>query len=807
MSRWIGSWAQWSQRNRAWVLVGLFAITGFLGAGLGRIQTEVDLLDILPEGDPNTEAARALQASFGSAYTQHVTLDLRANTGLCESESARLLPLRQTPIRCGNTTDEVYVRAMDEIQEFFLNHPDTPFEFVIGANSFYRLLNWTAAGGADAPPSAFAMPGRDLEGELRYRLLDETAYQTVPEALTTPMGHEGKSYVMILIPREGPSSQDVGRGAIDVLAEYVAAVDAGETTWRVFGTPNAPTYYTELAIADAHSAELLRQDLSVLLPLLVGFILAILYVGFRSPSAVALASGAIVVSSVWVFGAMGWLGVPLNTFNLAIAPLILGVGIDMGIHFLTAYQSFPKDPLRQAGEEAGFAMLVATATTALGLLVLALGPSPLIGQMGLVAAIAIATVFVVTMLLIPACATPSMGLRFHASKFMPWLGRAVRRHRFGWSIGVACLLGLATIGTFFVTVEPFGEFALNYEEGDPYRDRHIENLQVYYNTAPGEPIFIGNVLVVQGDMLDPAVHAYIERIAEELEQADFVNTRSMTHLPYLVEQYDAVRNGVPGAALVVGQDTLLPLVGLEREKADSREEIKEVLDEAFAGPMAHFASLFVDREYQLSLITFSTQTGDFAHVEQSWDAVWAAVERAGDGPAEVAFVGNTPTNYLFVKEELPFVTYLGIASFLGVVLLVGITTRSVRNAAIVGLVVGGSTLLFLGSLPLLGIGMSIYLVIPLVFISAIGSDYVMHAAWALRNRDLDAVYATVGKAILFGAATDAGAFVVFAFARDLAIRTTLVAATVAVGMTFFLAAVGIALMTRHEQTSAPLTPK
>lgn len=793
----MGAWADWSHRHRVLVLVGLFATTAALGAGIPRLETDVDLLDILPRDNPNTEAARALQEQFGSAYTQHVTLDLRAHEGLCLEESARLLQQRQTPVRCGNSTDEVYVRAQDELQEFFLQHPDSPFEYVVGANSFYRLINWTFEGGADAPMSAFSMPSRSADGEARYRLIDDTIYQTVPETILSPMGHDGASYVMILIPPEGKTNlQDVGHGAIKVLEDYVAAVNAGATTWKIFGGENPPTYYTELAIGDAHSADLLREDLAVLLPILFLFLLAALYVGFRSGTAVVVSAGSILVSGVWVFGAMGWTGVPLNTFNLAVAPLILGVGIDMGIHFLTAFQAHPgKNPFRHAGEEAGFSMLIATATTVLGLIVLAFSPSPLIGQMGLVAAFAIAGVLVVTMFLLPACVTPRMGERFVPSAIMPAIGRHVQRNKRTWLAVLTLFVAGGAVASLFLQVEPFGEFALNYPEGDPYREQHIDNLQVYYNTEPGDPLFIGNVLVIQGDMLDPDVHDYIRRIAAELEKAPHVETRSMTHLPFLVEQYDTVRNGAPGAASVIAQETLLPFFGLEREKADTREEIKDVLDEAFDSPMAHFAALFVDPDYEISLITFSTQTGEFAAVEDSWDAVWGAVEAAGPGPAEVAFVGNTPTNYLFVKEELPFVAYLGVASFVGVVILVACATRNLRNGFIVALTVGGSTMILLGVLWALGIGLSIYLVIPLIFIGAIGSDYVMHALWALRKNDLDAVYATVGKAILFGAITDAGAFLVFAFARDIPTRTTLLAAAIAVSITFFVAAIAIAALT------------
>ncbi len=818
----LGAWTAAATRRPATWLAALFIATAILGSGIARLETDVDLLDILPDDDPNTDAARRLQEEFGAAYTLHVNMDVRIDAARCAADSALRIPERQTEQRCGNITDEVYVRAMDEVQEFFLTHPDTPFEYVIGAHSFFRLLNWTAEGGVDAPPGAFALPPRDAAGETRYRLLEETGFRTVPESILLPMGHGGVSYNIAFIPKDGLSSQDVGHGAIAILQDYVAAVDAGETTWTVFGSDNAPTYYTELAIADAHSADLLGKDLRVLGPAMLAFLFLALYASYRSLRGTIIAASSIVLSGFWVFGAMGWLGVPFGTFTLAVAPLLLGVGIDMAIHLVTdlQYHLHRGDALsaaaRQAARRAGYAMLIATGTTVTGLLVLAMAPSPLIRELGLVAALAITSVFVVALIFVPAATACfgnqiSMGRAFRPSRNLPRFAKLVDRHPMPFAAGLIVLVAAGSLASLTIVPEPFGEFALNYPEGDPYRENHLDNLQTFYNTEPGDPLFIGNALVVQGDMLDPQVHHYIRDVAAELAVADHVAPGTVTHLPFIVDQYDAVRGGIPSATTVIGQDTLLPIIGMEREKPDSRDEIKDVLDEMFASPMAHFAALFADTDYEISLITLSTQTGDIEGVRDSWNSVWAAVERAGPAPpgTSIAFVGTTPTNYLFVEEQLPFVAWLTVASFGAVAVLVFAGTRDVRAAATAAGLMVATTGIWAGVLWILGFGWSIYLVVPLVFISAIGSDYVVHALLGLRNASLEDTYAVVGKAILFGALTDAGAFAIFAFASDLAVRQTLVAATFAVAVAFGVALTGVVLLQRRQESrgaTAPLRP-
>ncbi|MHB8898911.1 MAG: hypothetical protein ACYC6Y_09215, partial [Thermoguttaceae bacterium] len=49
-----------------------------------------------------------------------------------------------------------------------------------------------------------------------------------------------------------------------------------------------------------------------------------------------------------LFGLMGVLGIPLNPANMIVLPLILGVGVDIGVHVVHDYQREPA-PYRMSG--------------------------------------------------------------------------------------------------------------------------------------------------------------------------------------------------------------------------------------------------------------------------------------------------------------------------------------------------------------------------------------------------------------------------------------------------------------------------
>ncbi|MGB1698302.1 MAG: MMPL family transporter, partial [Thermoplasmatota archaeon] len=149
------------------------------------------------------------------------------------------------------------------------------------------------------------------------------------------------------------------------------------------------------------------------------------------------------------------------------------------------------------------------------------------------------------------------------------------------------------------------------------------------------------------------------------------------------------------------------------------------------------------------------------------------------------FVGNTATNYLFVAEQLPWLTYMSVASTIILFVLVLVFTRDIKATLVATALAGITSLWWFGLLPFINIGLAITLMLPIVFIFNIGTDYVVHMIWNIKKvGNSREVFETTGKAILFSAITTAGAFAVFALIQNVAVSRTMIATTLAIGVIF-----------------------
>lgn len=77
-------------------------------------------------------------------------------------------------------------------------------------------------------------------------------------------------------------------------------------------------------------------------------VLITVYLDFRSVRATLLALVPLALAMLQVFGLMGMLDIPLNPANMIVLPLILGVGVDIGVHVVHDHQREPA-PYRMSG--------------------------------------------------------------------------------------------------------------------------------------------------------------------------------------------------------------------------------------------------------------------------------------------------------------------------------------------------------------------------------------------------------------------------------------------------------------------------
>ena len=858
----IAATSLWSSRHAKPVIAIVLLATLFFGYGTTLITTNVDVADVLPRGNPNTEAAHQLTQEFRSTFTQQVTFQLhvdetaqnwqrdneqltyRAAQGDQNQAGAPSGPGQFTP-NSQNITDEVYVRAMEELKNFIQERTD--FTRTISISNIYALIRWTEQGGEGvATEEDFRLPGfRTPDEAQNYVVVDQAVKVAVLDTVDTLASPSWNHGAMLFMPPADNQvdMRELGKQIIQARDEYVEAVDNGETLFTVWGSDNPPQFTVDFPVANAHSSTLVEQDLLRLMPIIGAFIIVCLFLAFRNARGIVISFTALGVGVVWTYGTMGYMGIALNTLNMTIVPLIMGVGIDYAIHMINefiehkAHGATDAEAFQEAGGRAGLAMFIATLTTVLGLVVMMISPSLLMAQLGFLSAIAIAAIYILTITFIPAAltlagGTDKMGASFTSSRLMPSLARAVSKVRVPMLVVVVLLTVGAFVSSQGLEEEAFGDPGKNFPKDDPIRQEHEEGLEKFYEVE--DPDLKTNILTFRGDgILTPEAIRYYRIIEDNLATKERIRADTLRTIPFFIETWLTVKDGVLCAGLVVVDENeanpvggvLDPILGPAGEQGvpcadnvafpDTEEKITAEVNAMFASPMRELASVIINHpRLNMGAMTFAVDAGTYDEAEEAWDQVWEAVAAAnatfgGQPPpgVQVAFVGNSATNYLFVAEQLPWLTYMSIAATIILFILVLIFTGSIKATLVATGLASVTSIWWLGILPFLDIGLAITLMLPLVFIFNIGTDYAVHMIWNLRKvPDAREVWGTTGKAIFFSAITTAGAFAVFTFIRNVAVSETMVATTIAIGVIFVATLLVIPIFYKVRAKDEPLLP-
>ncbi len=153
--------------------------------------------------------------------------------------------------------------------------------------------------------------------------------------------------------------------------------------------------------------EVVFKDLLVISVASLLLIVAVLWILFRSVSAVIWPVVVVVVSFLWVVGLIGWSGVIMTMMINIIAFLILAVGVADAIHILSGYLFFRQQnqdhetALRSVFKKSGLACFLTSFTTAIGLFSLVLVPIVPVRNFGIFAALGVEIAFLITVFILP----------------------------------------------------------------------------------------------------------------------------------------------------------------------------------------------------------------------------------------------------------------------------------------------------------------------------------------------------------------------------------------------------------------------
>lgn len=129
-------------------------------------------------------------------------------------------------------------------------------------------------------------------------------------------------------------------------------------------------------------------------------VLLLLLFDIRRPHYVLAAMVPVTFGAVWMLGLMYIVDMPYNLANIMSVPLIIGVGVDNGVHLCHRYLQ-DKDT-RAAALHTGGAVMLSSLTTMVGFGALALAPHRGVASMGMVLFLGVGACLVASMTVVPA---------------------------------------------------------------------------------------------------------------------------------------------------------------------------------------------------------------------------------------------------------------------------------------------------------------------------------------------------------------------------------------------------------------------
>ena len=144
------------------------------------------------------------------------------------------------------------------------------------------------------------------------------------------------------------------------------------------------------------------QDGALATKLAMLVIFFVLLIDFRNIKKVILAMIPLVVGVLWMIGVMEVSGLQITLLNIMAIPMIIGIGIDDGVHVVHRYQIEGSTSHKKVFSSTGRAILLTSITTMVGFGSLWFATYRGLGSMGIALFIGVGTCFIATAVVIPS---------------------------------------------------------------------------------------------------------------------------------------------------------------------------------------------------------------------------------------------------------------------------------------------------------------------------------------------------------------------------------------------------------------------
>lgn len=487
-----------------WAL--FFLITLPIGYGAGRVEIDMTMDAFFLPGDPVKALNDRFKDTFGSDEGVYIVYEARDGDIFSDASLKAVEGIQKELLRVSGRLDAGEAHPLDHIQEVetivnadYLEGRDDTLssgEFMGGglpsSNAERETLRRKALAHRDYP--LFYLSNDSRYGGIFIR----TDFGAIPEDL--PAG-EGEEVLAFSDPgEEKASGAETGEDLTIVRYKATSMEEYALFTRELNKIIEQPQYGDALTlypvgnpILMAFFLDVLNVEIEMLLLGAMLIMMVVLWVLFRSLSAVVWPISIVIVSVVLTLGVMGWVGMKMSMMISVLMLLLLVVGIADAVHILSGYLYFRRtgmehpEAMRAVFAKSGVACMLTSLTTAAGMLSLLIVPIGPIRNFGVAAALGVTIAFGMTIVILPLMMSiwrpasrapakagaeaqgPALGIPW-AQRFLEMMEPLVHRY----PLRIAVLFLLVAIGSVYgmTRVQVDSNVVQIIKKGHPMRDAY-----------------------------------------------------------------------------------------------------------------------------------------------------------------------------------------------------------------------------------------------------------------------------------------------------------------------------------------------
>ena len=536
-------------------------------------------------------------------------------------------------------------------------------------------------------------------------------------------------------------------------------------------------YMAGRPVIEVTSGQNALADLSIMIPLLIVTIVAVLFLLFRNLRGTMLPLAVVAVAVLWTVGAMAAFDVPMYTISTMLPVILVAVGIADALHILSHYQDIViEDPQRESADivaqvmdELHMPLLITTMTTAVGFMSLWWAEMPPFKTFGVFTALGIIFCWLVSVTLVPAALTL---MRPHVSGYLA-RRRSMRVHQEAGALP-RVLVGLGERLMANRALVAVALLALLVAVGFGSRNLYVNSSWIADFKDDSEVVISNNVLNQQFDgtiflnVVVDALHADALKSPELLQRIEQL-VKHVEAMPYVggsVSLLDFIRS--TNKTLHAGDPAydVLPA---------SRRDIGEILFLLSVSGRPELLDEVVNYDYSQANVTFAIKTDHTQRLKEIIDEVHAYTAREfADLDVMINTAGSANNSYVWADLLIDSQMLAIVLSKFGIFLMAMLLYRSFFAGLHTVIPITVTTVLIGGAAGWLDIPLDVSTVLAAGLAISVGVDYTIHyiSRYALeRDRGKDERQAvlgamrSVGKPIVFNAAVVAAGFLVLALSQ------------------------------------------